>query len=86
MARIRDYLQDDDKPFGVGTFVLGYGLCRFFVEFFRQPDQGLEHLSWGLTMGQTLAAPMILVGLWFMATAKGRRVRTEPIAGPASVS
>ncbi len=22
----------------VGIFVLGYGLCRFFVEFFREPD------------------------------------------------
>ena len=25
----------------VGIFVLGYGLCRFFVEFFREPDAQL---------------------------------------------
>jgi phosphatidylglycerol:prolipoprotein diacylglycerol transferase len=69
-----------------GVFVLGYGLCRFFVEFFRQPDAGLENLSWGLTMGQTLTLPMILAGLYLIATAKGRRQRVEPIAGTESVA
>jgi phosphatidylglycerol:prolipoprotein diacylglycerol transferase len=69
-----------------GVFVLGYGLCRFFVEFFRQPDAGLENLSWGLTMGQTLTLPMILAGLFLIATAQGRRQRVEPIAGAESVA
>jgi phosphatidylglycerol:prolipoprotein diacylglycerol transferase len=69
-----------------GVFVLGYGLSRFFVEFFRQPDQGLEHLSWGLTMGQTLTLPMILAGLYLIATAAARRQRVEPIAGTESVA
>ena len=69
-----------------GVFVLGYGLSRFFVEFFRQPDQGLENLSWGLTMGQTLTLPMILAGLYLIATAAGRRRRVEPIAGTESVA
>jgi phosphatidylglycerol:prolipoprotein diacylglycerol transferase len=70
----------------VGTFVLGYGLSRFVVEYFRQPDQGLENLSWGLTMGQTLTVPMILAGLYLIATAKGRRERVEPVAGTESVA
>ena len=69
-----------------GVFVLGYGLSRFFVEFYRQPDPGLENLSWGLTMGQTLTLPMILAGLYLIATAKGRRQRVEPIAGSESVA
>jgi phosphatidylglycerol:prolipoprotein diacylglycerol transferase len=69
-----------------GVFVLGYGLSRFFVEFFRQPDVGLENLSWGLTMGQTLTVPMILAGLYLIATANGRRQRVEPIAGAESVA
>ena len=69
-----------------GVFVLGYGLSRFFVEFFRQPDAGLENLSWGLTMGQTLTLPMIIAGLFLIATAKGRRQRVEPIAGTESVA
>jgi phosphatidylglycerol:prolipoprotein diacylglycerol transferase len=69
-----------------GVFVLGYGLSRFLVEFYRQPDAGLENLSWGLTMGQTLTLPMILAGLHLVATAKGRRQRVEPIAGTESVA
>jgi phosphatidylglycerol:prolipoprotein diacylglycerol transferase len=69
-----------------GVFVLGYGLSRFLVEFYRQPDPGLENLSWGLTMGQTLTVPMILAGLYLIATAKGRRQRVEPIAGTESVA
>jgi phosphatidylglycerol:prolipoprotein diacylglycerol transferase len=69
-----------------GVFVLGYGLSRFLVEFYRQPDAGLENLSWGLTMGQTLTLPMILAGLYLVATAKGRRQRVEPIAGTESVA
>jgi phosphatidylglycerol:prolipoprotein diacylglycerol transferase len=70
----------------VGTFLLVYGLSRFLVELVRQPDQGLEHLSWGLTMGQTLTVPMILGGAWLIATAKGRRQRVEPVAGTESVA
>jgi phosphatidylglycerol:prolipoprotein diacylglycerol transferase len=70
----------------VGTFLLGYGLSRFSLEFFRAPDAGLEHLAWGLTMGQTLTVPMLLGGLYLIATAKGRRQRVEPIAGGQSVA
>ena len=70
----------------VGTFALGYGLIRFTVEWLRNPDAGLEHLSWGLTMGQTLSLPLILVGLYLILTAKGRRVRVEPVAGTQSVA
>jgi phosphatidylglycerol---prolipoprotein diacylglyceryl transferase len=70
----------------VGTFLLVYGLSRVLVELVRQPDLGLENLPWGLTMGQTLTVPMVLVGVWLIATAKGRRQRVEPIAGTESVA
>lgn len=56
----------------VGTFLLGYGAARFIIEFFREPDMQLGTLSWGLTMGQTLCLPMILGGLFLIATARGR--------------
>ena len=57
-----------------GVFFMGYGIARFLVEFVRQPDAqfvsignelGLAfHINGvGLTMGQTLTLPMILVGL-----------------------
>jgi phosphatidylglycerol:prolipoprotein diacylglycerol transferase len=65
----------------MGLFIAGYGAARFFVEFFRQPDPqfitegnplGLYlHVSgWGLTAGQCLSLPMILVGLWFLLRAR----------------
>jgi phosphatidylglycerol:prolipoprotein diacylglycerol transferase len=57
-----------------GLFFAGYGGARFFVEFFRQPDAqfvsagnplGLAFHAggYGLTMGQALSVPMILIGL-----------------------
>ena len=60
----------------VGTFLLGYGLSRFFVEMFRQPDVGLENLGWGLTMGQTLTVPMIAGGACLIARAA--RIQPQP--------
>ena len=70
----------------VGFFILGYGISRFLVELVRQPDVGLENLPWGLTMGQTLTVPMILGGVYLVATAKGRRQRVEAFAGTESVA
>ncbi|MFS0738223.1 prolipoprotein diacylglyceryl transferase [Sphingomonas sp. 1P06PA] len=70
----------------VGLFLVGYGISRFLVELVRQPDEGLENLSWGLTMGQTLTVPMLIGGAWLIATAKSRRQRVEPTAGPDSVA
>jgi len=45
------------------TFFAGYGVFRFLVEFFRQPDAHLGFLWGGATMGQLLSLPMILFGL-----------------------
>jgi phosphatidylglycerol:prolipoprotein diacylglycerol transferase len=77
------------KPgFLAGSFVLGYGAFRFFVEFFREPDEQLVEFArmTHLHMGQWLCVPMILVGLYVVLTAKGRRQRVEPVAGDASVA
>ncbi|NCP11006.1 MAG: prolipoprotein diacylglyceryl transferase [Sphingomonadales bacterium] len=70
----------------VGTAAVIYGASRFLIELVRQPDAGLENLSWGLTMGQTLTIPMLLIGIYLIVTAKRRRVRVEPIAGTDSVA
>lgn len=54
-----------------GAFICGYGLSRIFVEFFREPDAQLGYLLGGwLTMGMVLSLPMVLFGIWCMATAK----------------
>ncbi len=67
----------------VGIFLLGYGSARFFVEFFREADEQLMwlHDMTGLNMGQYLCMPMILGGLYLVATSKGRRQRVEPVVG-----
>lgn len=67
-----------------GLFFALYGAGRFLVEFVRQPDAqfvapgnplGLawEVGGWGLTMGQVLTLPMILVGVALIVQAGRRR-------------
>ena len=72
----------------VGAFIFFYGVFRFGIEFIREPDSQLIKFAQmtHLHMGQWLSVPMILGGLYLMATAKKRRVRVEPIAGTESVA
>ncbi|MCJ7421449.1 prolipoprotein diacylglyceryl transferase [Sphingomicrobium astaxanthinifaciens] len=72
----------------VGAFIFFYGVFRFGIEYFRVADAHLSEFAveTGLQMGQWLSLPMILGGLFLMATAKRRRQRVEPIAGPTSVA
>ena len=73
----------------VGLFLVGYGIARFIVEFFREPDaqEWTQRVAaTGLHMGQWLCVPMILGGAYLVWTAPGRRTRVEPIAGGASVA
>lgn len=77
------------KPgFLVGMASIIYGASRFIVEYFREPDIQRMNVveSTGLSMGQWLTVPMIVIGIWLVATAKRRRQRVEPIAGPDSVA
>jgi phosphatidylglycerol:prolipoprotein diacylglycerol transferase len=71
---------------GLGLII--YGSARFTMEFFREPDQQLQWLveQTGMSMGQWLSTPMILLGLYLVATAKGRRQRVEPLMGSNSVA
>lgn len=57
-----------------GLFLVGYGLTRVVVEFFRQPDAhlGFVAMEW-LTMGQLLSVPMILAGGALMVWAYQRQ-------------
>lgn len=52
-----------------GLFLIGYGFFRFIVEFTREPDSFLGLLTAGLSMGQLLSLPMILVGLFIFLRA-----------------
>lgn len=59
-------------PFISGAFLAGYGVARFGIEFFRQPDAHLGIVSLHMTMGQWLCLPMIAVGIGLMAWAMKR--------------
>jgi phosphatidylglycerol:prolipoprotein diacylglycerol transferase len=60
-----------------GIFFIGYGLARSVVENFRQWDAHLGYAveigSGGLTMGQMLSLPMVLIGLGLIWNARRRR-------------
>ena len=49
-------------------FLAFYGVARFVVEFFREPDPQLGFILFGLTMGQLLCLSMILCSalLWLL--------------------
>jgi phosphatidylglycerol:prolipoprotein diacylglycerol transferase len=56
------------RPSGAvsAAFLLGYGVFRFIAEYFREPDDFLGLLKLGLSMGQWLSLPMILLGLGWL--------------------
>ena len=71
--------------FLAGVFFIGYGLARCLVELFRQPDAQFQSQSnplgffiqigeFGLTMGQILSIPMVIIG--FVLCFTSRRNKT----------
>ncbi len=57
----------------MGTFILGYGICRILVEFVRVPDAQLGYLFGGVvTMGQLLSLPLVLAGIALLVVAHRR--------------
>lgn len=43
-------------------YLIGYGMVRWVIEFFRQPDAQLGFVVFSFSMGQVLCAGMILAG------------------------
>jgi len=46
-----------------GSFLIGYGVFRTIVEFFREPDAHLGLYFSFISKGQILSIPMILIGM-----------------------
>jgi len=65
-----------------GTFMVGYALSRFTVEFFREPDAHLGILQTGTTMGQNLSIPMLLLGIYWIIRAYRRPLAELPDQTP----
>jgi len=74
------FVLKDRKPFKgfmIGAYLIGYGIVRFVIEYFRNPDKGLDFIVvfqpgystsqleiplLNFSMGQILCALMILAG------------------------
>ena len=52
----------------LALFLILYGVMRFLVEFFREPDPQLGHVFANMTMGQILSLSMLVSGglLWLV--------------------
>ncbi|MBC7428290.1 MAG: prolipoprotein diacylglyceryl transferase [Bacteriovorax sp.] len=69
-------LRSKVKVYGIisAAFIGVYGLFRFVVEFYREPDSQLGYYFGFLTMGQLLCAIMVVVGVLVGVYAKKRNV------------
>ncbi len=59
------YLAKKPRALGVlsGTFLIGYGIFRMIVEFYREPDAHLGFIFSYISMGQILSLPMVIGGI-----------------------
>lgn len=70
----------------VGIFTTGMAIGRFINEFFREPDAQLADFAvrTGLSMGQWLTIPLILIGLIVTLYAVTRKPVSGGTANPAA--
>ena len=72
------WLARKPRPLGwvSGAFLMGYGSLRFIAEYFREPDAHLGLLTLGLSMGQWLCVPMLVIGVGMMLWANASSPRS----------
>ncbi len=51
-------------------FLILYGLFRFSLEFFREPDIHIGYILFNLSMGQILSIPMFFLGIIYFKSKK----------------
>lgn len=83
------------EGFAAGCYVVGYGLVRFVIEYFREPDSGLGYIiklgdpnaptyafttPLNFSMGQILCFLMVAGGLIFLAARRRRSDEDEESA------
>jgi phosphatidylglycerol:prolipoprotein diacylglycerol transferase len=67
------------------SFITGYGMCRFVVELFREPDAHIGFIFGSLSMGQILSLPMLVVGIFMLSLGYQRQAlarRSNPSLTP----
>ena len=73
------FLKDKKLPEGglLAVFLSFYGLFRFIVEFFREPDPQLGFVLGSFTMGQILCSLMIVGGIVLFLYLGGKKQRND---------
>ncbi len=56
-----------------GVFIAGYGISRFIIEFFREPDMQIGFILEYFSLGQLLSLPMIMAGVYLVYYARSKR-------------
>lgn len=70
--------KSERQGFLFGLFLMMLFTIRFFVEFFKEPQNpGREDWIFGMNTGQVLSIPFILIGLYFMFVYKPRSEREK---------
>jgi phosphatidylglycerol:prolipoprotein diacylglycerol transferase len=67
--------------FFLSVYIMGYGIVRFFIEFFREPDSQLGLVLGALSMGQVLCLVMIAMGVGIFFYGKYRRPAVQETTG-----
>jgi phosphatidylglycerol:prolipoprotein diacylglycerol transferase len=58
-------------------FLIGYGIFRSFVEFFRTPDFTVSFVGLTLTSGQLYCIPMVLFGIYLLTRLESGLSKTK---------
>ncbi|MBF0205682.1 MAG: prolipoprotein diacylglyceryl transferase [Oligoflexia bacterium] len=70
---LKSKIKNRKLGFLTGAFLLGYGLIRYSIEFFREPDAQMGYYLGGTTtMGQMLCSLMIIFGIIIIVSLKRR--------------
>ncbi len=64
-----------------GSFLAGYGIVRYLIEFTRQPDVQLGFVAGPFSMGQVLSSLMVVIGVVVIAVTYRRSL---PRAAPSA--
>ena len=79
--RQKPWQAESSWPHGslLALFLIAYGMFRFLVEFFREPDPQIGLIYELLSMGQLLSCIMIGGGilLWLLRISAGQKTATE---------
>lgn len=60
--------------FFLASYLILYGMVRFIIEYFREPDDQLGFVLMNLSMGQVLCAVMIVSGIIILLLGKKKAV------------